>query len=289
MQDMNGILNIVTAWLRWYQAGGPIFYDPAFQASIGGYPGAAMVLSSTVPGRIWQSTVDNNTSNPDTGGFGWTIINSGRLVNVRSYLTAGTYTYSSSAGTSFVIATAVGGGGAGGGAGVGAPGFYAVGSGGASGSAASSLLRTGFSGITIIVGAGGGAVVGGAGNPGGTSSFGSLISAPGGGGGQTFAMPAGQVGYASQGIPGTAGVGGNIFNITGQPGPNGLLQGMGPMSGQGAPSILGGGALNSSAQFGNNATSSGGGGSGGGAINDAPGPVPGGAGADGAVIVQEYA
>jgi hypothetical protein len=289
MQDMNGVLNIITAWLRWYQAGGPIAYDATFQAAIGGYPNGARVLSATVTGRVWQSTIDNNTSNPDTGGAGWTIDNSGRLINVRTYLTAGVYTYSSSVGTTFIIATIVGGGGAGGGAGVGISGFYAVGSGGASGSAASSLLRSGFSAVTIIVGAGGAPIIGGQGNPGGTSSFGSLMSAPGGGGGPTFAMPSGQVGYASQGLPGNVAVGGNIFNSAGQPGPNGLLQGMGPMSGQGAPSIFGGGALNSSAQFGNNAVSPGSGGSGAGATTDIPGPAPGGAGHDGAVVIQEYA
>jgi hypothetical protein len=69
--DMNGVLNQVTAWERWQQAGGPIRYDPTFQGAIGGYPAEARVGSNTVPNLIWQSTADNNLTNPDAGGGGW--------------------------------------------------------------------------------------------------------------------------------------------------------------------------------------------------------------------------
>lgn len=287
MQDFNGIFNIVTAWLQWYQAGGPINYDSTFQTNIGGYPSGARVASLTLPGRIWQSTVDNNTTNPDTGGAGWTNANSGRLINVRSYTQTGTYTYAPSTGTSFIIVTVVGAGGAGGGAFSGGPGYYVVGSAGASGSAGSSLLRSGFGGATISVGAGG-APTFNQGSPGGTSSFGSFLSAPGGGGGASTFLPVGQTGYASQGVPGGIAVGGNIFNSAGQPGPNGLMFDTGPMSGIGAPSILGGGGPNTSNLVGTGAPSPGAGGSGAAATNAFPGPYNGGPGADGAVIIQEF-
>src|SRR5689334_13767206 len=42
MQDFNGILYAVTAWLRWMQAGGPIPFDQTFANSIGGYPSGAV-------------------------------------------------------------------------------------------------------------------------------------------------------------------------------------------------------------------------------------------------------
>lgn len=69
--DFNGILQLMTQWLQWYQAGAPVVYDPAFQSSIGGYPNMAIVQSAKTPGLLWLSTVDNNLTNPDTGGAGW--------------------------------------------------------------------------------------------------------------------------------------------------------------------------------------------------------------------------
>lgn len=72
--DMNGILNQITAWQQWNQAGGPIQYDAAFQAAIGGYPLNAIVFSAITAGRQWMSTVDGNVTNPDTGGLGWVSI-----------------------------------------------------------------------------------------------------------------------------------------------------------------------------------------------------------------------
>ncbi len=71
IQDWNGILNEVTAWLRWMQSGAPVAYDSTFQTAIGGYPNGALVQSVSTPGTYWLSTADNNTTNPDTGGAGW--------------------------------------------------------------------------------------------------------------------------------------------------------------------------------------------------------------------------
>ena len=69
-QDTNGILNLVTAWLQWDQAGGPMVYDAAFSTAIGGYPRGA-TLYAAAGGFSWISLVDNNTSDPDTGGANW--------------------------------------------------------------------------------------------------------------------------------------------------------------------------------------------------------------------------
>jgi hypothetical protein len=69
--DFNGILKQVSQWCQWQSAGGPVFYDGTFSANIGGYPNGAMLQSSVVPGFIWLSIVDSNTTDPDTGGANW--------------------------------------------------------------------------------------------------------------------------------------------------------------------------------------------------------------------------
>lgn len=69
--DFNGIFNQLSGWSQWFSAGGPIFYDATFQTNAGGYPNGAIVQSLVVPGNYWQSTVDNNMTDPDTGGAGW--------------------------------------------------------------------------------------------------------------------------------------------------------------------------------------------------------------------------
>lgn len=69
--DFNGLLYQITAWNQWTAAGGAIPYDATFQATVGGYPNGAVVASLVVQGNYWQSTVDNNTTNPDAGGAGW--------------------------------------------------------------------------------------------------------------------------------------------------------------------------------------------------------------------------
>ena len=68
--DFNGILNEITAIQQWQEAGGMFAYDSSFSTAIGGYPKGA-ILQAAAFGGLWQSTVENNTSNPDTGGAGW--------------------------------------------------------------------------------------------------------------------------------------------------------------------------------------------------------------------------
>jgi hypothetical protein len=73
-QDFNGLFNTVTAWLQWIQAGGAVPpYDATFSTSltVPGYPNGALIASAVTTGQYWVSTVDNNTTNPDTGGAGW--------------------------------------------------------------------------------------------------------------------------------------------------------------------------------------------------------------------------
>ena len=68
--DVNGILNMISANTKWMNAGGTYTWDSTFQTAIGGYPKCAMVQKADNSGW-WVSTVDGNTTNPDTGGAGW--------------------------------------------------------------------------------------------------------------------------------------------------------------------------------------------------------------------------
>jgi|GEM_PF-2842809 len=69
-QDVNGILNEISASVQWLQAGGLSKYNAAFSAGIGGYPNGAVLLNASGTG-FWVSIADNNTSNPDVGGANW--------------------------------------------------------------------------------------------------------------------------------------------------------------------------------------------------------------------------
>lgn len=71
--DMNGILNEITAIQQWQEAGGFFPYDSTFSTTVGGYPKGAILQSSAFNG-FWVSTVENNTTNPDTGGAGWSSL-----------------------------------------------------------------------------------------------------------------------------------------------------------------------------------------------------------------------
>lgn len=70
-QDFNGIFKQISQWSRWNGMGTPVIYDSAFSSQIGGYPKYSMLSVAATPGCYWVSNVDNNTSDPDTGGANW--------------------------------------------------------------------------------------------------------------------------------------------------------------------------------------------------------------------------
>lgn len=74
--DMNGILFALSAIQQWQSAGGGFKYDAAFAASIGGYPRGAVLMQSSGYG-YWRNDVENNISDPDSGGSGWVPLVSG--------------------------------------------------------------------------------------------------------------------------------------------------------------------------------------------------------------------
>jgi hypothetical protein len=106
------------------------------------------------------------------------------IIGIQKFTASGTYT--ADAGTQAIIVEAVGQGGGGGGcAGTNSGTYCTAGSGGA-GSYTEVYYTSGFTPETVTIGTGGagGAAGNNAGTPGGTTSFGSLISCPGGNNGQ---------------------------------------------------------------------------------------------------------
>jgi hypothetical protein len=161
INDFNGAFNYLSLWAQWLQAGSPVVYDSTFSANNGGYPQSAILASALYPGVLWVSLVDNNTTDPDTGGANWSQYPPhGGFSNYA----AGTYSWTCPAGVTRVwVEVWGGGGGATGGAG----------SGGAGGGYAAGWLAVvpGTS-YTYIVGNGGtGTGYGGPSTAGGTSSI----------------------------------------------------------------------------------------------------------------------
>ena len=71
--DFNGILYEITSITQWQQAGGMFLYDSSFSTTISGYPRGSVLQSSSLNG-LWISSAENNTTNPDTGGAGWSSL-----------------------------------------------------------------------------------------------------------------------------------------------------------------------------------------------------------------------
>jgi len=106
-QDFNGLLNEITSWNRWAQAGGQVGYDSAFSTAIGGYPKGAIIAAATA-GNFWLCTVDNNTSDPDTAGAGWTgfqLLTPAIIASITPAESSLWYIGTASAGTSTAITT----------------------------------------------------------------------------------------------------------------------------------------------------------------------------------------
>lgn len=191
-QDMNGILNQISAWTQWQNAGGTVPYDPTFQAQISGYPKGAVVASVTTVGLFWYCMTDSNLSNPDAGGAGWLAwqVLGALAANIlfQTFVATGTYTIPTS--TIKIIAVGAGGGGninAGGGAGASLTGYITG-------------LTVGAT-LAVTIGAGGS---GNAGSGAGTNGTATTLTS----GSQTIATLTAGAGHfatgSSAGIGGTA-------------------------------------------------------------------------------------
>jgi len=262
-RDFNGILNYLAAWAQWVGLGGPVPYNAAVSSG-GGYPKGARVQSATTPPRIWISTTDNNTTNPDAGGAGWI---SDVSVTYQDLLGAGAGNMPVPSWATHAEVHVVGGGGGGGGATAGKSG----GGGGAGGYSWGVISVTPGGSIPYTVGAGGaGGAAGGNGGTGGTSSFGSMTAT--GGTGATSASSAGGSGGTASGGP---------RNFTGGLGNDGSAVSNTNPSGMGAAGPFGGSGRsgNPTGTFG---TAPGAGGGGGYGVASATG----GGGATGAVLIR---
>ena len=301
--DVNGILNEMSSVDVWMSAGAGFPYNATFATAIGGYPKGSVVLQASGT-AYWLSTVDNNLTDPDTGGAGWiafapiTLTTTGisgaatltdGVLNVPNYspsyqkqvfTSGGTFTIPDASSFEWTI---VGGGGAGG--------AGATGTSGAGGGAGATayLLATGWTPgdtITVTVGTGGAGVSGADGGAGVASSISSgtqtitTVTAGGGGGG----------GYGGDTLPGVGGSGGTATNgdadsTQGGDGATATHYSTGSGASGGSSSFGGGGSggyANAAIVNGNPGTAWGSGGGGG---NTTP-TNSGGAGAAGIVVVR---
>lgn len=214
------------------------------------------------------------------------IISGGQLLNIQSFATPGSFTYTPTTGTFRAIIDIVSGGGAGGGAVATAGGQVSSGSGGGGGA----YVRTFIASVTsqsITVGAGGLGASGANGNPGGSTLFGGVITAFGGSGG--LVTGAGANVQINGGAGGLVSIGGTVINSTGRAGGPTWASTSQGMTGDGGSSLLGWGAISqtTSGVPGIAATGFGGGGSG--AFNGASAAAKvGGNGAGGLIIVYEF-
>lgn len=209
--DMNGVLNQISAGTRWSQAGGPYFYDSVFSAAVGGYPKGAMLANAATPGLFWISTVENNTSNPDTGGANWLSFGIPIFLNTQvdgilplansnvkillSSATPGSHTFTVPANTFSILGECLGAGGGG----AGASSSFGGGCGAAGGYIVVWFSVNPGDTVTYVVGApGAGGAAGADGTGGGSSSIsnvaGAVCASAGGGGGAIVASQSGGFG-----------------------------------------------------------------------------------------------
>lgn len=265
--------------------------------------GAKSIFKGTVPLQDADLTTNklalvayNSTSDAfDMLSFGLEP-DSGRLRNVVQFRVAGTFSYSKPPWLQLALIEVVGGGGAGGGSRTTGVNEGSVGAGGGSGGyAVRRLLASEMAASeTVTVGAAGVPVQGGPGGNGGTSSFGSHVSASPGFGGQDTPVATVMTGVGGAGRGSGAGGdlnfngsgGGACFVIAG----NILGAGAIGYAGYGASGPFGGGAQNSltsASTPGTDGAAPGAGGSGAICGQNAAARA-GGNGAPGAVIVWEY-
>lgn len=72
-KDFNGIFYAMGLIQQYAQAGGTYQYNSTFSTAIAGYPKGAMLQRADGQG-YWLNLTDGNTTNPDTGGSGWSAV-----------------------------------------------------------------------------------------------------------------------------------------------------------------------------------------------------------------------
>ncbi|MEK8952658.1 carbohydrate kinase [Escherichia coli] len=217
-------------------------------------------------------------------------VNSGRLLNVQVFTSSGLYT--PTPGTKKAIVEVQGAGGAG--AGTNSPATMCAASGSGTSGAYAKAIIDNPTPQQVTVGSGGKGGVNnpaGNGNAGGQSSFGSLVTAIGGLGGEAMTAGTGVWStFFSGTMPAVQFTGANIFGRgCGMPTISLRLGGVFSYSGNGGDSIFGAGGIGSRGQSrGGDGVGYGAGGAGANVNGGIAGSFTGGDGADGVVIVWEY-
>lgn len=184
-----------------------------------GNPGAAPAIPANSIGlgqiNVNSSGISSVTDIRKQAFFRNSMRGSG-LFNIVAFTSSGTFTKSDYPdSTRFIKVTVIGAGGGGGGSVATAAATVSCGSGGGGGGSVSALLdfRTLPSTVAVTIGSGGSGVTGANGTAGGTSAFGTFLSASGGAGGGATAA----VGGGAYSPSGGAGGGVTVSGITGSP------------------------------------------------------------------------
>lgn len=191
----------------------------------------ATAPSPTFPCQIWADTGTSrlwrrnsaNTAWLDMGPIDTGLQDSGRLLNIQTFTASGTYT--KTAGTKKIYVEGQAAGGGGGGTQATSASQAAAGAGGSAGSFGKGLYdATGFTTQTVTIGAAGVGAAGVAGTNASSSSFGALMTLPGGlGGGLGAAQSSFANAGATGGLPGSLPTGANVFNSAGDGGTTGAI------------------------------------------------------------------
>ena len=245
-------------------------------------------------GLLYKARTTNINQDPvaDVTFVNWTKAARGGLLAVQVFSTAGTFAYTPTPGTTSILAKVQAAAGGSGGVAATGAGQVAAAYGGQAGTYAEGRFTSGFTGLSVVVGAGGtgGATGANAGASGGSSSIGGLISAPGGAGGAGgTANTAGNSFGVQIGNSGTPS-GANILTVLGRGsrGPSVFSTGQ-AIGGEGGDSFFGPGAPAKQGGQGAAATNPGSG-SAGAAVGQSSGTsYPGTNSPAGIVIIYEYA
>lgn len=252
----------------------------------------ASVLAQFISDSAGVDVLDNGNTAQILANLktGMTALTPGRLLNVQVFYNS--WTYTATPGTKKVIVEMVGGGGGSAGSRAAGSGQVAVGGAGGAGSYAKGSFTQNFNGVQVTVGTkgAGGTVSGPYASDGGTSSFGSLISAPGGAAGQ----PAGPTSsFPFSTVATVVSAGANGANIIGTPGQGAsasvVVNASVVIESPGGSSQFGAGGFITA--FNAKGVNGSGYGAGGGPskVNGGNAAVAGGDGAPGLVIIWEYA
>jgi hypothetical protein len=211
----------------------------------------------------------------------------GRLIGTRRI--RATQVYYSTPGTNKIRVKGQGAGAAGGGAASTSSSQVSAGCGGGAGAPFDTWITSGFDGVLVTIGKGGIGVLVAQGGNGGATSFGSLVTGPGGIGGGLSANVAPPL-YLGSTPNSQPAVGATVNNGTGKGGGGVIAPKLDfVVSGEGGASEMGpGGNPIGTSQPGNDATNPGSGGGGAVALPSCPTHLRGGHGADGWVDIEEW-